>query len=92
MIPAGGREVVDTKVFGNMNPYAPEETSKIIGPGNSHRDVADCIFHDQIPADDPGNEFAETRIGISIGAAADRDDRSKLGIAQGRKGTSHGCE
>ena len=46
-----------------------EQLDKIVGPTLGHRHVADRVFQDQIPADDPGDDFAERRVGIGVGRA-----------------------
>ena len=50
-----------------------------------HRDIADHIFENQVPADDPGKNFAQRRIGIGIRAARNRNHRRQFGIAQSGK-------
>ncbi len=52
--------------------------------------VADHIFQDQIPADDPGKNLAQGRVGIGVGAARDGNHRSQFGIAQAGKTAGHG--
>src|ERR1043166_861465 len=37
----------------------PEEADNITRPTNRNRRGAKCVFEDQVPADDPGDEFAE---------------------------------
>ncbi len=60
--------------------------------GEAHRDgnVADRVFEDQVPADDPGENFAERRVGISVGATGNRDHRGQFGVAQSGKAASDG--
>ena len=45
-------------------------------------DVADRVLEDQVPADDPGHELAEGRVGVRVGAAGDRDHGRELGVAE----------
>ena len=52
------------------------------GETHAHGHVADGVFQDQVPADDPGDELAHRGIGVGVGAAGDRDHRRQLGIAQ----------
>ncbi len=47
---------------------------------NGH--VADCVFQDQVPADDPRDQLAHGGVGVGVGAAGDGDHRGQLGIAQ----------
>ena len=45
-------------------------------------DIADGIFENQIPADDPGEDFAQRGVGIGIGAAGDGDHGGKLRVTK----------
>ncbi len=72
----------------NSQPYWPrhmkdrKQTLKIVRPGNRHGHVADGVFKNQVPADDPGDEFAQGGIGISVGRAGDRHHGSKFRVTQ----------
>ncbi len=55
---------------------------RITGKANRDRDVRDYVFEDEVPADDPGENFAERRVRICIGAAGDGDHRGQFGVAQ----------
>ena len=46
------------------------------------RHVADRIFENQVPADNPREDFAERGLRIGISGTRDRDHRSKLRIAE----------
>jgi hypothetical protein len=59
-----------------------EQRFEVVAPRDGDRDVADGVLEDQIPADDPRNEFAERRIGVRVCAARLRNHRSQLGVAQ----------
>ena len=37
----------------------------------------------EVPADDPGQQFAERGVGVGVGAAGDRRHRGELGVAEG---------
>ena len=43
------------------------------------------VFEQQIPADDPGGEFAEHRVAVGIRAAGDGNHAGELGVAQCRR-------
>jgi len=45
------------------------QQGKIIAPGYRNGDIADRIFHQQVPPDDPGKNFSKGNIGVGIGAA-----------------------
>ncbi len=69
-----------------MNAEIGEEARDIARPADGDCRCAERIFEDQIPADDPGDEFAHRRISISIGAAGDGNGRGHLGIAEAGEG------
>ena len=56
--------------------------------GDHH--VADYILEDQVPADNPGENFAECRVGIRVGAARDGNHRGQFGVAQAGEAAGHG--
>ena len=49
---------------------------------DGHRHVRHRVFEDQIPTDDPREDFPEDRVGIGIRAAGDGNHGSKLGVAE----------
>ena len=49
---------------------------------DSDDDIADGVFENQIPADDPGEDFAQRGVGIGVGAAGDGDHGGKLGVTK----------
>ena len=53
-------------------------------------DVADDVFEDQVPADDPGENLAERGVGIGVGAAGDGNHRGQFGVTESGKAASHG--
>ena len=50
-------------------------------------DIADGVFENQIPADDPGEDFAQRGVGIGIGAAGDGDHGGQLRVTKTGKTT-----
>ena len=74
------------KIWGYFQAKIAQKTRNIAGPADCDRCRAEGIFEDQVPTDDPGDEFTHRRIGISIGAAGNRHGRSHLGIAEAREG------
>ena len=38
---------------------------------DAHRHVADGIFQDEVPADDPSHNLAQRGVGVSVSAAGD---------------------
>jgi hypothetical protein len=43
---------------------------RVTGKADRHGDVADHVFENQVPADDPGEDLAERRVRIGVGAPA----------------------
>ena len=68
-----------------VDPEEAQERAEVAGPGDRDRHVADRVLEDQVPADDPGHELAERRVGVRVGAAGDRDERGELRVAQPRE-------
>ena len=63
-------------------PKKRRKRAEVARPGDRDRHVADRVLEDQVPADDPGHELAERRVGVGVGAAGDRDERGQLRVAQ----------
>ena len=61
---------------------AAQQRIEIIAPGNRHRHVADGVFQNQVPADDPRHQFAQRGVGVGVGAARLRDHGRQFGVAQ----------
>ena len=51
-------------------------------PAGSHRRGAEGIFQNQVPADDPGEEFAQGRVAIGVGRSGDGNQRGEFGVTQ----------
>ena len=47
--------------------------------------VGDRVFEDEVPADDPRDEFAHGGVGVSVGAAGDWNHCRKFGVTDGGK-------
>ena len=69
-----------------------EEAHHIARPPDGDGGGAERIFENQVPADDPGDEFAHRRVGIGVGAARDRHRRGHFRIAQTGKGAGERAE
>src|SRR5258708_1031218 len=65
-----------------MDAKIPGEADDIGGPPDRDRDRADRVFEDEVPADDPRDQFAEGRVGEGIGPAAEGKGGRHLGVAQ----------
>ena len=59
---------------------------------HAHAHVAEGVFQDQVPADNPRRQLTHGRVGVGIRRAGDRNHRRNLGITQARKSAHHGNE
>ena len=66
-------------------PPIPWKKPAVSAPTDGNGTGAEGIFEKQVPTDDPGNDFAQRRICIRVGAARNRNHRSELGVAKARK-------
>ena len=77
---------------GNLDAEAFEEAFEVAGPADRDGHSADAVFEDEVPADDPSHQFAERGVGVSVGAAGDRDSGGHLGVAQASEGAGDGAD
>ncbi len=83
---AGAREQRDRRARRQVE--AEEVVAQILQIGREahrHRHVRDGVFEDQIPADDPGEDLAQDRVGVGVGAAGDGNHRGQFGVAERRE-------
>ena len=64
---------------------ARQQRLEVVTPGDGDRDVADRVLEDQIPADDPRDQFAERRVRVGVRAARLRNHRRELRVAEARE-------
>ena len=88
-MPSGVNTGVD-HLSGRFTPNEDNCALEVAGKTHSHSHIADRIFKNQVPANDPRNQFAQCRITVRISTACDRDHRSQFGIAKPGKDASHG--
>src|SRR5438270_13728192 len=70
--------------------YAIEKVIEIGREANRDGHVGDSVFKDQIPPDDPREDFSQRRVRIGIRAASDGNHGGKLRVAE-RGETAHEC-
>ena len=68
-----------------VDAHAAEERAEVVAPRDGDGHVADRVLEDQVPADDPGDHFAQRGVGIGVRAAGLRNHRRQLGVAQRRQ-------
>ncbi len=75
-----------------MEPEPLEQRLDMRGKANADAHVGEGVFEDQIPADDPGDEFAEGGVGVGVGGTGDGDHRSQFGVAEAGEHADDGDE
>ena len=104
-VPAGRVEIVSGKILqtggqiGGRNPLEigveaePVQQRHNMG-SEAHADahVAEGVFEDQIPADDPCDELAEGGVGIGVGRAGDGNHGGQFGVAEAGEDADDGHE
>src|SRR6266545_359399 len=79
------RRVIHGQPARQVNAEALDECIEVIGPGDRDGHVADRVFDDQVPADDPGEQLTERSVGVGVGGPRDRNHRGELRIAERRE-------
>ena len=69
-----------------------QQRDDIARPADGDGGGAHGVFEDQVPADDPGEDLAQRRVSIGVGAARDRHHRGELGVAQADEGAGDAAD
>ena len=69
-------------LIGDRHVEPAEHAVRVFAPRVGHGRRGDGVFENQIPTDDPCDEFAHGRVRIRVGAAGDGNHRRELGVAQ----------
>ena len=59
-----------------------EQGDEIAAPSDGNRRGADSVFDDEVPANDPGEDFAQRGVAVGVGGAGDRNQGGEFGIAE----------
>ena len=102
-VPAGAVNHITGEVgkaagqIGRRNPFGVgmdaepiEKINQVCGKTYADGHVADGVFEDQVPTDDPGDEFAHGGVGVGVGAAGDGNHGRKFGVADGCEAAGDG--
>ena len=84
----GGRDPLDRQV--EAEPV--EQIDDVGGEADADAHVGEGVLEDQVPADDPGDEFAEGGVGVGVGRAGNRNHRREFGVAEAGKDADDGDE
>ena len=63
-----------------------EDALEVTAPADGHGHGAHRVLEDQVPADHPGDDLAQGRVGVGVGAARDGDHGRELRVAEGGEG------
>src|SRR5271157_2117646 len=74
------RRDVDAKVL--------QEADEVAAPTGGDGRRAESVFQDEVPADDPGEEFAQGRVAVRVSRSGDGNQRGEFGIAQSSEDTT----
>ncbi len=70
---------------GTSMPELGQDALEVARPAGGDGGAADRVFEDQVPADDPGEQLAQGRVGVGVGRAGHRHHRGELGVAERRE-------
>ena len=87
--PSPGGPAIDS---GSATPKIESKALLVLAPADRDRRDGDAVLEDQVPADDPGDEVAHSRVGVGVGAAGDRDARRQLGVTERGERARHAGE
>ncbi len=75
-----------------MDTEPVHEVHDMGGEADADRHVADGVFQDEVPTDDPGDQFTHGGVSVGVGAASDGDHRGQFGIAEAGEGADNGYQ
>ena len=59
-----------------------EHADQMRGKTHAYGHVADSVFKNQIPADDPGDQLSHCRVRVGVRASSNRNHRGEFCVAQ----------
>ncbi len=69
-----------------------QQAHEVSGPAGGHGGSTEGVLEHQVPADDPGDQLAESGVTIGISGAGDGDDGGEFRIAESGKGAGDAGE
>ena len=92
VLQAGG-EIGGRNPFRIGMPAEPvEQVHDVRGKADADGHVADGIFQDEVPADNPGDQFAHGGVGVGVGAAGNGNHGGEFRVADGSETADDGHE
>ncbi len=84
----GGRDPLEREV--DAEPL--EQRLDVRGESDADAHVGEGVLEDQVPADDPGDQFAEGGVGVGVGRAGDGNHRRQFGVTEAGENADDGDE
>ena len=75
-----------------MDAKPVEEINQMGGETDTDAHVAECVFENQVPADDPGNQLAEGGVGVGVCRAGDGNHGGQFGVTEASEDADNGYE
>src|SRR6266446_4627749 len=69
-----------------------QQLDEVVRPAGGTRACSPGVFQRQVPANDPGQQLAQRRVGVSVGAPRQRDHGGKFGVAKPSESTTKARE
>src|SRR5450756_535211 len=66
----------------NANPEVLKEANEISAPAGGHGGRPERVFQKEVPANDPGEDFAEGGVAVGVSRTGDGNQRSEFGITE----------
>ena len=83
-----GRDPLDREV--ESEPI--EQIDDVGGEADADAHVGEGVLEDQVPANDPCDEFAERGVGVGVGRTGDGNHRCEFGVTEAGKDADNGDE
>ncbi len=84
--------VVVAEPEGNPEAEDPQQFHEVIRPSGADRAGSHGVLEGKIPADDPGEEFAQRGVGVCVSRAGQGNHGRKLGVTKARKGAADAAQ
>ncbi len=73
------------ELWRNVNAEILKQADDIAAPTRCDGGRAEGVLENEVPANDPGEELAESGVAVGIGRAGNGNQRGKLGVAEPRE-------
>jgi len=77
---------------GKLDVKDVEQLDEVVGPAGADCAGSHGVFQREVPADDPGNQFAQRGVGVGVCGAGERDHGGKLRVTEAGEGAAQPAE